>query len=155
MKHAVIALAVLGSLALGASAWAAEPLVGAWQLDHQELNGEKRETEQVILRVSPDGDKYLFAFSVPINNISFVSMTYTAKLDGTEAEVKNARGFKVGTVQITTASPAHYKIVLRGDKRPDSVALLSVSPDGNTLTSDSESKQDGKSAHLVQWFVRH
>jgi hypothetical protein len=155
MKLPVRTSAVLALLAFCASAWAAEPLIGAWQLDHQQLNGEKRETEQVILRVSPDGDKYLFAFSVPINNISFVSMSYTAKLDGTEAEVKNARGFKVGTVQVTTLSPSHYKIVLKGDKRPDSVALLTVSPDGNTLTSDSESKQEGKSAHLVQWFVRH
>jgi hypothetical protein len=155
MKRLVVTSAALVLLAFTASAWTAEPLIGTWQLDHQELNGEKRETEQVILRVSPEGDKYVFAFSIPINNISFVSMTYTAKLDGTEADVKNARGFKVGTVQITTASPAHYKMVLKGDKHPDSVALLTVSPDGNTLTSDSESKQEGKSAHLVQWFTRH
>jgi|GEM_PF-5546895 len=146
MKRALLITAAL-LLAVVASGWAAEPLVGTWQLDHQELNGQKKETEPVTLRISPDGDKYLFAFSVPVNNIDFVSMTYAAKLDGTEAEVKNARGVKVGTVQITNAGSSHYKVVLKGENRPESTALLIVSGNGNTLTSES--------SHLVQTFSRH
>ena len=129
--------------------------MGTWQLDHQVLNGQKKETEPVTLRVSPEGDKFLFAFSVPVNNIDFVSMTYTAKLDGSEADVKNARGTKVGTVQITTPSAAHYKVILRGENRPESTAHLTVSTDGNTLTSESESKDAGHTAHMVQTFSRH
>lgn len=147
--------AVLLLLTMSVGAWAAEPLVGTWQLDHQELNGQKKETEPVTLRVTPEGDKFLFAFSVPVNNIDFVSMTYTTKLDGSEADVKNARGDKVGTVQITTSSASHYKIVLKGANRPDSIAHLTVSGDGNTLTSDSDSTQGGSSTHLVQTFIRH
>ena len=154
MKRIVLILATL-VLAFIASAGAAEPIVGTWQLDHQEFNGQKKETEPVTLRVTPEGDKYLFAFSVPINNIDFVSMTYTAKFDGSETEVKNARGVKVGTVQVTTASPSHYKLVLKGDNRPESTATLTVSPDGNTLTSDSVTAQNGHPSHLVQSFSRH
>lgn len=154
MKRVVFFWAALSLLAFCASGWAAEPLIGLWQLDHQELNGQKRETEQLRLRVSADGDKYLFAFSVPVNNIDFISMTYSAKLDGTAADVKNVRGEKVGTVQVTTPSPSHYKLLLKGENRPDTTALLTVSKDGNSLTSDSTSTQEGHSAHLVQTFSR-
>lgn len=154
MKFALQITAALVLLMTSAKAGAVEPLVGTWQLDHQELNGQKRETEPVTLRVTPAGDKFLFAFSVPVNNIDFVSMSYTTKLDGSEADVKNARGDKVGTVQITIPSPSHYKIVLKGANRPDSVARLTVSGNGDTLTSESDSAQAGKSAHLVQTFVR-
>ncbi len=155
MKIVLHFAAVLLLLAMSVGAWAAEPLIGTWQLDHQELNGQKKETEPVTLRVTSDGDKFLFAFSVPVNNIDFVSMTYTTKLDGSEADVKNARGDKVGTVQISTPSPSHYKVVLKGANRPESVAHLTVSSDGNTLTSDSDAAQSSNSAHLVQTFIRH
>jgi len=141
-------------LAFSAASQAAQPIVATWHLDHQELNGEKKETEEMILRVTPDGDKFLFAFSVPINNIAFVSLSYTAKLDGTEADVKNARGNKVGTVEITVPSPSHYKLVMKGDKRPDTTVVLTVSSDGNTMTSQSDSQQAGKPMRLVQTFTR-
>jgi hypothetical protein len=155
MKPAFLILAALICLGFTAAARAAEPLVATWQLEHQELNGEKRETEPLILRVSADGDKLLFAFSVPVNNISFVSLSYTAKLDGTEADVKNARGTKVGTVQITRPSASHYIIIMKGENRPDTTVLLTVSADGNALTSESHSMQSGKPVRLVQTFSRH
>jgi hypothetical protein len=149
---------ILGSalfgLALFASGWAADPLVGVWQLDHQELDGQKKETEQLTLRVVPDGEKLSFAFAVPVNNIDFVSLTYTAKLDGTEAEIKNARGEKIGNVKITTSARFHYKIVLIGTNRPDTLVQLTIADDGKSLTSVSDSNQAGHSVHLVQTFLR-
>lgn len=153
MKRVVFFPALL-ALALVANARAAEPLIGTWQLDHQEMNGQKKETEPVTLRITPDADRLLFAFSVPVNNIDFVSMTYSAKLDGSEADVKNARGVKVGTIRITTWGPSHYKLVLKGENRPESTGRLSVSADGKTLTSEADSTQAGHEAHLVQSFSR-
>ena len=64
----------------------------------------------MTLKISPSGDKLSFAFSVPVNNVYFVRMSYTAKLDGSDADVKNAQGDRVGTIQITRAGPAQYKI---------------------------------------------
>ena len=155
MTRAVLLSAALVSLALTASAWAAEPLVGIWRLDHQELNGQAKDIEPLTLRISPDGDKFLFAFAVPVNNIDFVSMTYTSKLDGTEAEVKNAQRVKVGTIQIIRPKPSQYKFVLKGDHGRESSGSLTVSTDGKTLTSESDSTQGGQTAHLVQSFSRH
>jgi hypothetical protein len=131
---------------------AAEPLIGSWQLQGQEVNGVKRESEPLTLRILPAGDKFTFAFAVPLNNIDFVSMSYTVKLDGTQADVKNARGEKVGIVQITKTGPSHYKLVMKGPNRPDILGQLIVSADGKTLTSESDSDQGGHPTHAVQRF---
>ncbi len=109
----------------------------------------------MTLRISPDGDKLLFAFAVPVNHIDFVSMSYTAKLDGTEADVKNAQQVKVGTVQITRVKPSQYKFVLKGGSGRESFGSLSVSADGKTLTSESDSSQAGQATHLLQSFSKH
>lgn len=140
--------------ALAASGLASEPLVGTWKLEHQEINGQEKETEPLTLRISPDGDKYLFAFSVPVNNIDFVSMSYTAKLDGSEADVKNSQGTKMGTVQITATGPLHYKLVLKGVNRPDSNGKLTISADGKKLTSETDATQAGRAVHSLQLFLR-
>ena len=92
---------------------------------------------------------------MPVNNIDFISMTYTVKFDGTDSDVKNAQQVKVGTVQMTRLKPSQYKFVLKGENGRESSGRLTVSPDGKTLTSESDSAQGGQSAHLVQSFLRH
>ena len=137
---------------------ASEPLVGTWRLDSQEVNGQKSNSEPLTLKVSESGDKLAFAFSVPVNDVYFVSMTYTVKLDGSEAEVKNSRGEKIGTVQVTSGGPSQYKLVLKGPNRPDSAGKLTVAPDGKTLTSETDTVQGGqggRSMHSKQLFSRY
>ena len=144
---------------LATAAYAApEPLLGTWRLDSQEVNGQKTDAEQLTLKVSQASDKLAFAFSVPVNDVYFVSMTYTVKLDGSEAEVKNSRGEKIGTVQITSGGPSQYKLILKGPNRPDSSGKLTVSPDGKTLTSETDTVQGGqggRSMHSKQLFSRY
>ena|ERR1700730_690521 len=134
--------------------WAAEPLIGTWRLDQQEINGEKTDSRPLTLKVSQTGDKLAFAFSVPMNDVYVVSMTYTLKLDGSEADVKNAQGEKVGTIRMTVSGASQYKIVLKGPMRPDSSGKLTVSPDEKTLTSEADTIKDGQSIHSKQLFVR-
>lgn len=137
---------------------APEPLVGTWRLDRQEVNGEKTNSEPLTLKISESGDKLTFAFSVPVNNVYFVATTYTVKLDGSEAEVKNGREEKMGTVQITPSGPSQYKLVLKGPNRPDSAGKLTVSPDGKTLTSESDTEKAGsvgRPIHSKQFFSRY
>src|SRR5580700_4065459 len=139
-------------------AWAAEPLLGTWRLDSQEVNGQKSNAEPLTLKVSQDGDKLAFAFSVPVNNVYFVSMTYTVKLDGSESEVKNSQGEKIGTIQVTSGGASQYKLILKGPNRPDSAGKLTVSPDGKTLSSETDTVQGGqggRSMHSRQLFSRY
>jgi len=158
VKQALVLSAALLLLAADAVYAAPEPLIGTWRLDSQEVNGQKSNAEPLTLKVSQSGDKLAFAFSVPVNNVYFVSMTYTVKLDGSEADVKNAQGEKVGTIQITPGDPSQYKLILKGPNRPDSSGKLTVSPDGKTLTSESDTVQaggSGRSIHSKQLFSRY
>ncbi len=137
------------------AAWGAEPLVGVWRLDHQEVNGQEANSEPMTLKITQAGDKFAFAFSVPVNNIYFVSMSYTVKLDGTEADVKNAQGDKVGSIRITPGGASQYKMLLKSPNHPDSDGKLTISPDGKTLTSEAESQQGGRTLHSKQTFSRN
>ena len=158
MKQSPVLAAALVLLTIGAVCAAPEPLIGTWRLDRQEVNGEKTDSEPLTLKVSQDSDKLAFAFSVPVNNVYFVSMTYTVKLDGSEADVKNAQGEKVGTIQMTRGGPSQYKVVLKGPNHPDSSGKLTVSPDGKTLASEQDTVQagaSGRSMHSKQIFSRY
>ena len=157
MRQALVLFAAAVFVATAAHA-APEPLLGTWRLDSQEVNGQKSNAEPLTLKITQAGDKLAFAFSVPVNNVYFVSMTYTVKLDGSEADVKNSRGENVGTVQITPAGASQYKLILKGPNRPDSSGKLTVSPDGKTLTSEQDTTQagpSGRSIHSKQLFSRY
>ena len=132
-----------------------QPLTGTWRLEQQEINGSATKTEPLTLKISQAGDKVAFAFSVPVNDVYFVSMSYTLRLDGSEADVKNAQGETVGHIQMSTAGTAQYKFFLKGPNRPDSTGKLTVSPDGKTLISETDAVQGGRSIHTKQTFSRY
>ena len=147
------------TILLATAAFAApDPLLGTWRLDSQEVNGQKTNSEPLTLKVTQAGDKLAFAFSVPVNDVYFVSMTYSVKLDGSEADVKNAKGDKVGTIEMSPGGPSQYKLILKGPNRPDSAGKLTVSPDGKTLISETDTTQGGptgRSIHSKQIFSRY
>jgi hypothetical protein len=157
VRHALVLFATLAFCAAAAYP-AADPIVGTWRLDSQEVNGQKSNAEPLTLKVTQSGDKLDFAFSVPVNNVYFVSMTYSVKLDGSEADVKNSKGDKVGTVQITLAGPSQYKLVIKGPNHPESSGKLTVSPDGKTLTSEQNTAPadpSSRATHSKQLFSRY
>src|SRR5262249_5648954 len=114
-----------------------EPLVGVWKLERQEMNGEKADFEPLTLRIAQSGDKLGFAFSVPVNNIHFVSMRYVVRLDGSAGEVKNSQNETIGAITMTKVSPSQYRFVLSGKGRPETTGTLTVSADGKNLISES------------------
>jgi hypothetical protein len=152
MKRATLLAAMVAYQVIAA---APEPLVGTWRLDRQEIDGEARNFEPLTLKITQTGDRLAFAFSVPVNNVYFVSMSYSLRLDGTEADVKNNRDEKIGTIQMKSDGPSQYKLTLKGPNRPDSSGKLTVSPDGKSLISEAESKQGGRTVHSRQVFSRY
>ena len=80
---------------------------------------------------------------MPVNEIYFVSLTYTLRLDGSAADIKNANGQKIGTIQMTR-SASQYTFNMKGPGRPDSQGTLTVSADGKTLISESGATQSGQ-----------
>jgi hypothetical protein len=154
MRRALVVAVAVAIQAAMVPAWAAEPLLGTWRLDRQEVNGVKTETGPLTLKVSQSGDKLEFAFSVPVNNVYQVSMTYTLKLDGSDADVKNGQGVKIGTIQMTSGGASQYKLTLKAPNRPDSSGMLTVSPDGKSLTSEAGTVRAGQPTHSRQLFSR-
>jgi hypothetical protein len=155
MTKPIVWAATLIFLLSVVQAWAAEPLVGRWLLKSQDVGGQQTDADPLTLRIVQRGSTFEFGYSVPVNNIQFVSMSFASHLDGTEADVKNSQGNKIGTVKITKAGGSRYKVVLEGPNRPSAVGTMTVSADGKTLTSDSEANVPGKgSTHTHQVFSR-
>jgi hypothetical protein len=153
--HHLSALALIAALALPLIAAQPEPLLGTWRLEHQEINGEASQFQPLTLRITEDGNRLAFAFSVPVNDVYFVSMSYSVRLDGTDADIKNGRGEKVGTIQMKSDGLSQYKLSMKGPNRPDSSGKLTVSSDGKTLTSEADSMQAGRPIHSKQVFSRY
>lgn len=146
----------MAGLLLASQVQAAEPLPGRWLLVDQEVGGQKTGIDELTLRVIAEGQALEFAYSVPVNNIQFVSLRFTARLDGTEADVTNANGKKIGTVRVTKSGAGQYRILLQGEGRPTASGTMTVSADGKTLTSESDSKTGAQKTvtHMVQHFSR-
>ena len=151
----IILGAAFGALLTLAQARAAEPLAGTWLLKSQEVAGQKNQPESLTLRIFKSGNGFEFAYSVPVNNIQFVSMQFTSRLDGTDADVKDAQGNKVGSIKINHTGPSEYSVKLEGANRPTATGKMTVSADGKTLTSESESNVPGRGpVHTLQVFAR-
>ena len=154
MRQTIIRAAIFALLAV-TGARAAEPLAGTWLLKSQEVAGQKNQPESLTLRIFKSGSGFEFAYSVPVNNIQFVSMQFNSRLDGTEADVKDAQGNKIGTIKINHSGASEYSVKLEGPNRPSAMGKMTVSADGKTLTSESESNVPGKGVlHTSQVFLR-
>jgi hypothetical protein len=152
---AVVRLAGLAILLSAAPVWAAEPILGRWVLASQQVNGKAAAREDLTLRIRSVGATLEFAYSVPVNDIQFVSLRFVVRPDGTQADVTGANGKKIGTVKVTKLTGSQYKVLLQAQKRPDASGTMTVSADGKTLTSESESKPPGQaSVRMVQSFSR-
>lgn len=139
-----------------AQLWAAEPLLGTWKMTSQLVDGQKTDPDPVTLRVIESGGALEFDYSVPVNNVNFVGTKFTSvRLDGSEGEIRNSHGDKIGTVKITKLGPSQYKAVIEGPSRPAATGKITISPDGKILTSDSEATTAGEhSTRAVQVFAR-
>src|SRR5262249_9214321 len=123
MKSALLLTAVTAIVTLSALApplRAAEGLVGIWRLERQEINGQPGDTDPLALKVSQSGDTFSFTFSVLINEIYVVSLKYTARVDGSPADIKTGSDDKVGTVQMTRSGANQFTFIMKGPNRPDS-----------------------------------
>jgi hypothetical protein len=157
MKHVARAIVLSIGLTMAASPlWAAEPLVGLWRLQRQEINGTAAEFEPLALQISQAaGDRLRFAFSVPMPDVYFVTITYTLRLDGSGAEIMDGNNQKVGTIQMTRIGPGQYLLTMKGPNKPDTQGKITISADGKTLISESDATQAGRSVHSKQIFARN
>jgi len=156
MKGVIALVLSIGLQALACTSRAAEPLVGLWRLQQQELNGQQSGFGPLALQISQAGNKLTFAFSAPMPEVYFVTTTYTLRLDGSSAGIIDGNGQKIGTIQMTRSAAGVYQLMMKGPNRPDAQGTLTVSVDGKTLISESDATapQSGRSTHSKQIFAR-
>lgn len=131
---------------------AAEPLAGKWLLKHQEVAGKETTSNPLMLAITPSGKSFDFAFIVTVNDKPVVSLKFTSPLDGAEAEVSGGDGKKMGTAKVSRDGGS-YKVLMEGSGRPAVTTHMSVSPDGKTLTSESDvTTPSGVNVHTEQIF---
>jgi hypothetical protein len=153
MTRASVAVAAL--LLAAGQAQAADPLVGRWLLQSQEVAGKKADPDPLTLRIVQSGGALEFAYSLPVNNIQFVSLRFVARLDGSDADVQDADGRKIGTVKVSKGSASQYRVILQGRNRPTSYGTMTLSADLKTLVCESDSSApNGTKIHTVQIFSR-
>ena len=145
-------LAVL--LAAQVAAWAADPLVGTWRLERVEINGETTKSTPLQLSVYEIRDSLSFAFAAQVDGQFVTTIGYRVLLNGTEADVKNAKGDRIGTVKMTIPGPSQYAITLKRPEQPATTGKLVLSPDGKTLTSETDTPRGDQTIHMVQVFAR-
>ncbi|MFN8060552.1 MAG: hypothetical protein U0Q12_15460 [Vicinamibacterales bacterium] len=154
MRRALALMLLIGWPSLVPPAWAAEPIVGLWRLQQQEIDGQAGKVEPLTLRIYQAGDKLTFTFSTPMNDIYFVTTTYTLRVDGSSSDILNANGQKIGTIQMTSSASGRYELTMKGPNRPESRGTLTVSADRKMLVSESDATQAGRTVHSKQTFVR-
>lgn len=156
MKHIARAIALSIGLTVAAPLWAAEPLIGLWRLQRQEINGTAAsEVEPLTVQISQVKDQLRFAFSVPMPDIYFVTISYTLRLDGSSADIMDGNNQKVGTIQMTRSGPGQYLLTMKGPNKPETQGKITVSADGKTFISESDATQAGRTVHSKQTFARN
>jgi hypothetical protein len=136
------------------AAWAADPLVGTWLLTRQELNGDEAKAAPLQLTVYQIRESLSFAFASLVKDAFVTNMGYRVLLDGTDADVKNANGDKVGTVKMTSPRPSQYAMQLSRPNQPSTTGTLTVSADAKTLTAETDTRQGERVIHLKQIYAR-
>jgi len=131
---------------------AAEPFAGKWLLKHQEVAGKETTSNPLTLAISPAGKALDFAFIVTVNDKPVVSLKFTTPLDGSAAEVTGGDGKQMGTAKVSRDGGS-YKVLMEGAGRPAVTTHMTVSPDGKTLTSESDvMTPSGVNVHTEQIF---
>jgi hypothetical protein len=132
--------------------WADEPLAGKWLLKHQEVAGKETTSNPLTLDITPAGKSFDFAFIVTVNEKPIVSLKFTTPLDGSAAEVTGGDGKKMGSAKVSRDGGS-YKVLMEGSGRPAVTTHMTISPDGKTLTSESDvTTPSGVDVHTEQIF---
>ncbi|SPE42534.1 exported hypothetical protein [Candidatus Sulfopaludibacter sp. SbA3] len=149
MKYAALFVCIL------AQAFAAEPIAGKWLLKSQQVAGQETTSRPLTLRITQAGDALEFEYSVMVNQKQEVSLRFAARLDGSEADVKNSAGSKIGTAKVKRFGSSQYLVMLEGANRPTTSGRLTLSGNGKTLVSESDATAPGGAkTHTVQTFER-
>jgi len=155
MRRTVLFTGLFCLLAMS-RAWAEEPLVGAWQLIYQKV-GDMKDMPKPLpaMKITQSGTALHFAYLEGLEGRVF--MSFTVYLDGSEADIQNDKGGKIGTARLTKKGK-EYTLVLQSSNRPPEPGKLYFRPgeEGKILTMESDAilpNRGPKPTHIVRQFA--
>ncbi|MGA2263637.1 MAG: hypothetical protein ABSH28_19650 [Acidobacteriota bacterium] len=143
------------ALIWAAAAQAAEPLAGSWVLTANSYDSKPAPvTIPLGLKVTESGGSLQFQYSM--NGGQLITMVFAARMDGSEVDVKDGTGKRIGSAIVHKVSANDYELVLKSPGAPDSPGKMTVSNGGNTLTCESTTRLPGhdKPTKVTQVFTR-
>jgi ABC-type transport system substrate-binding protein len=143
---------VFGMLAMGATLWAADPMVGTWKLDVAKSKyspGPAPSSATVTYEETADGIKRS-GESINADGTK-ASFTYTAKYDGKDYPVSGSNLFD--TISVKKINDHTVASTLKKSGKVVSTSRRVVSKDGKTMTlTINGTNAKGEKTHNVQVF---
>ena len=136
-----------------ANAWAAEPLVGMWQMIDQWVEKEQVQPSPVAIKIQQTEQGLNFSYlkgreMAPI-------MQFTVKIDGPEGVIRNPEGGIIGWAKLGKAADGSYKLTMRKPNREAEEGEMKITDQGKVLKSRTKAVIPGEGVkQLVQVFAR-
>jgi hypothetical protein len=152
MRIIIAAIACVTCLLAAPPARADEPIVGTWQMIYQKVAGERQRPLPLALKVVHSSKGLEFAYLW--GREAEITMTFTARLDGTEAIVTDGKGAAMGIAKLNKTKSDYRLTLQQPDRRPEP-GKLTISEQGRILTVESDGVVPGKGlTHIIQVFAR-
>ncbi len=134
-------------------AFAAEELVGTWQMIYQQIGSAHMAPLPVALRVTQANGALQFDYMV--NKEMELTTTFTVRLDGTPGVINDGKGSAKGIAKIGKVSATEYKLVMQSPNKPPEPGKLILTDKGNILRCESDAVlPDRGPSHIIQVFAR-
>ena len=136
-----------------APAFAAEKLAGLWQMVYQQVGGAKTPPEPLAIRITQTNGA--FRFDYLLNREMELTRTFTAKLDGSAATIRDSSGAVKGIARLTKVSDTEYTLIMQSPFKPQEPGKLILAEKGNLLRCESDAIMPNHAlSHVVQVFAR-
>jgi len=138
---------------MAAPAFAAEPLVGFWQMISQQIGKNHMAPSPLAIRISEAGSSLRFDYL--LNRELHLQMTFTVRMDGTPGVVVDDKGSTLGIAKLSKNAENDYKLVLQRPNTHPEPGKLTITDQGNILRCESDANVPGLGpSHIVQMFSR-
>ena len=136
-----------------APAFAAEPLVGLWQMISQQIGKSQVPPDPLAIRISEAGGALHFEYMVHREMI--LQRSFTVHPDGAPGVLLDDKGSSIGIAKLNKISATEYTLVLQRPNRPPEPGKLKITDKGFILNCATDANVPGHGpTHIVQVFAK-
>lgn len=134
-------------------AFAAEPLVGMWQMIFQKVGKSSVPPSPLAIHISESNGTLRFDYL--LNRELTLQRSFSVRPDGPPGVIADDKGSPLGTARLSKISPTEYNLVLKRPNRAPEPGKLTITEKGSILRCESDGNVPGIGpSHIVQEFAR-